>query len=1031
MSAESRSARRGLPGQDFFDLAGSDPELVNSGRIPDPAPAHTPLFRWLARVLTWAEARLRARGGKPLRTGLRILWALIAAVGVFLLVGPVINKPLDFDAVIAAAKVDQVDWAARDVSVDYEVSRADDGGFSTTVEERYTADFINGPEPSIERVLVTEYEGHDAEFAFVAATIDGEPASVKVERDATTTTIRIEAPDGAELSGQREVTVAYELHNLIAVQHDEATGGQVDVWRWQLFGELWPQATKGIEVSVLLPRELDDALVRQPQAYIGWLILSNTEWLDPEERTAEGVRYRFTNGQALPAYPDILIKASFEPGTFSQPATTTLFWWQSYGPLLPLVVLVVLVLFAAAARRVVWADSAGDPWYLPRSDPPKALPPGLAAALLGKPGHAELLGALSGGTGRSAERGRAPWYAAVARAARRAGRWGNVPATLRTAARWRRTDEVVEQGLRWVPDSYVRDFFVFAPIAITLLQWGLLRQLSHQVILAVVWWPAAMVLAATLLAAATLVVVHRPRPLTPKGALLVQQLKGVHVFARVTRLLDRGPLTDKVIPYAALFLSARRAGSLVFAHAAREAESPTLADGWRGARFVTLPTIFALIAAAAVLAGTVTVAATTPPPFTRDDPTRTDLQEIPGVPDAQPAGFDLSAELTRDASGAARLDVVERFTGRFTANSSRVPQFARDWPTQYLGQDLGWELGSVRIDGENVPVREIPRARSTAVVTQLREALSGVHEIEVRYALRQAAVNAGTPGEDAQQVRWAALFSSWEDLYLTNPEVFLNVDSAPVRPIRVQLTVAPELTAQLREGGWIDDDSTLPRIPWTDGNAVAPWRVQLERPTEDGKLLQLQTGSKTTRSDGALVVEFDIDETRSRVVEYGSGDAGADSGGPFTVSPEVNETLERFDMGFGLYSDLGALLSFEPGTFTGVEPGAAERFLAQQHRPYTVLMWGTGILLAAALLLAAASARSPRGPSLSLRLAVGVALPAFVLAQCVAFWWMFGATQGAVPGFTWAIILSGIMLVAVAAAVVLVRRSHARVRESR
>ncbi|MBN9612639.1 MAG: hypothetical protein J0H64_04105, partial [Actinobacteria bacterium] len=62
------------PRHDVFDLAGSDEDLLNSGWIPDPLPQHTPLFRGLATALEWAEARLRARGGRPLRQGIRVFW---------------------------------------------------------------------------------------------------------------------------------------------------------------------------------------------------------------------------------------------------------------------------------------------------------------------------------------------------------------------------------------------------------------------------------------------------------------------------------------------------------------------------------------------------------------------------------------------------------------------------------------------------------------------------------------------------------------------------------------------------------------------------------------------------------------------------------------------------------------------------------------------------------------------------------------------------------------------------------------------
>src|SRR5690606_979639 len=97
------------PDLDLFDLEGSDPETLLSGRIPDPLPQHTPLFRALARMLTAVEARLRARGGTSLRMVIRIFWGVIAAIGIFLLVGPVINKPLGIDDILDSAELSEVD----------------------------------------------------------------------------------------------------------------------------------------------------------------------------------------------------------------------------------------------------------------------------------------------------------------------------------------------------------------------------------------------------------------------------------------------------------------------------------------------------------------------------------------------------------------------------------------------------------------------------------------------------------------------------------------------------------------------------------------------------------------------------------------------------------------------------------------------------------------------------------------------------------------------------------------------------------
>ena len=1001
---------------DPFDLDASDPELLNTGRIPDPQPEHTALFRWLAGVLTAVEARLRAVGGVSLRWVIRLACGLIAAIGVFLLVGPVINEPLDFDDVIASAKVDEVDWIARDVEVDYVVERDDQGAFVARVEESYTADFRNGPEAAVERTIVTEFEGHDVEFALHAATVDGEAATAAVEPAATTTTVRLTRPDGERFAGQQRITIAYDLHHLIAPELDEATGRTVDALSWPLFAPTWPQATKGIEVSLALAPELDDALVRQPRAYVGWLLISGTEWLTPEGESAEGVRYSFTNDDTLPPNADIWVDASFREGTFELPPKTTLFWVQSYGPLLPLALLAVLLLFSLAARRVVWADSAGDPWYLSRSEPPERITPEFAAQLLRRPRHAELMNALerppaSASRGRSRPKtggaARARWIARAARAGHRAGRLGNLPSMWKWRARWRLSGAVEARGLRWAPDSYVRDVFLFAPVAIALVQWGLLRQLSHQVVLLVVWWPFAFVMASTLLAVVTVAAVWRPRPLTRDGALAVQQLKGIDVFARATRLRDRGPLDDPLLPYALLFEGARDAGRAVVLHAAGETGDDEPGRGWRTDHFISAPALLAIVAAIFVLAGSIFTVSAQPPPYDSSIDRVTRHDELPGTFYSEVQGFEIEAELSRDESGRARLSVTETNTVRFDGSASRVPQFAREWPSARLGQRLGVEVGSVRIDGDPAPFREVPQRESLAVVTQFEQVLDGTHEIEIEYTLSDAAVEAPKAGGPVEQVRWTALYSFWDDEYYTTAGAYFDGRS-PVRPIRVQLVVAPDLVDEIVAAGWIVSDHDLRKQPGEHGNWMRPWVYENRVYDDRSGAHELRIGSQQRRDDGALVVELDVDEVKSRP---GSSSALEEPAEPFAVDPDLNSWLGKHELNQN--TDLGARLDFAPGTFARVDAGAYGRYLNSYRLPFTALLALAGAVVAASVGVIAFLVRTGRRTSLSLAAISFVAIPVAALAQCVLFFWVVPTMSGSDVRGGLGVAMGGLMLAAV------------------
>lgn len=1060
---KSRGGKLPLPG--FFDLEGSDPELLSSGRIPDPQPGHTPLFRWMARVLNAIEVRLRARGASPVRGAIRFVWALIALVGVFLLVGPIINKPLDIDDVLASADFDEVEWVARDVELDYFVEREADGTFATQVSETLIAHFVNeASAPSIQRQVVTEFQGHDVEFALTSATIDGVAADVRIDRNPTITTIHLTPTNGVALNGQHEVTLEYELHNLIISKRDAANDELIDEWSWPLFAS-WPQATSGIEANFRLTHEVNDAVIRAPQAYIGWLLISETARLQPEETTAEWVRYSFSNDQNMPPNADFWVSISFEHDTFVIPPTTTLFWVQSWGPLLPLALLAVMLLFALAARRVVWADSAGDPWYVARSEPPDDLTPEMAAHLLRAPKHAELIHALRArplrgasrsararqaraknaqgkGADRAAEdalhyeghleptlpRRFAAWLRYLARVARRTGRVGNLPAVIAQRSRWRHgpEDPIIQRGLRWIPDSYLRDSFILAPIAISLVQWGLLRQLSHQVILTVVWWPTVFVLIATVISLAIIWAVWRPRPLTRAGALLVQQLKGIAAYARTTQLLARGTIDDRLLPYAVLSTDARDAGEAVLDLAIQESGDRNIGSDWKTRNFLTLPAIGALFAALAILAGCITWVSTHAAPYDIDRAQITRHNELTGTFYTQVRGFDISAELSRAENGQAELRVIEHHDVEFVGGASQVPQFAREWPASRFGQDLQLQDIAMRVDGEPAPFRQgyHDGANSTYVVTQFQNLLNGVYDVEVEYTLANAVVEARSDHGLVQQLRWSSLYWFWDDTYYVNWGDFFG-DKAPVRPIRLEFVLSPDLVDEVIQGGWIDSEYRRDRERGESGNWFAPWQTQhVYSFGEDDERTsyEVRIGSHERRADGALVATLDIEAVESRLAEHDYDEVNTE---PWRVSAEINALLEKYQ--FVGNHDLGVYLEFPKDTFTGTTDGAYKTYRQIAALPYAALLSLAGVVILASLGLIVLSVRGRGSPaSMSLKLVSYAAIPIVALAQCVLFFWVVGPMAGDDGRIGMAMLLGGLMLVAVPAQAIMVARMRLR-----
>ncbi|MGO2141485.1 MAG: hypothetical protein ACTH30_13865 [Leucobacter sp.] len=983
-----RKAKKRNVAAEVFDLDGTDPAVLRSGRIPDPQPEHTPLFRWLARVLGVLEEFLRARGGKPLRNAIRVFWGILAAVGIVLLIGPVINKPMDFDEVLASAKVEDVDWIARDATIDYDVERRPDGTFSTVVNESFRANFVNGPEQRVLRTLVSEVDGKDAEFELLGATVDGEAASVTTKRHPTTTDITLRTPAGEAFEGEHEITLSYELHHLTRSQPDKATGNTVEAWDWPLFAPSWPQATKGLAVSVTLPEELNEALVRQPHASVGWLLVQGNVWLTPDEATAGRVTYSFDNDDSLPPNSDVWVEFTFADGTFAEPPKTALFWVQTWGPLLPLAALTVLMLFALAARWVIWADAAGDPWFIARDSPPEGLTPLLAADMLGRPRHAELVSALAAAPERATPDSSERWLRSIARAGRRAGRVGNLPTVLRWRARWAAAGEAVTAKLRWVPDSYLRDTFLLAPVAVTLVQWGLLRQLSHQTILSVVWWPVAFVLGSTAIAGIALWAVARPRPLTRAGALAKQQLRGIDVFARGTRLLERGPVTDPLLPYAVLFEAPRRAGNIVTEHAARETGDRRVQDGWRGEHFLSVPALLATLLAGVIAAGSIALVSTQPPPYGEVEYLTWPSSDATGSIWSQTEGFDIEAELTRDDQGGARLDVTEHLTVGFEPGGASVPQFEREWPRERLGQDLGLSVEEVLVDGASVPFTQTAGSLTSKVTTRLGEVLSGDLPVEVRYSLASPATEVRDGGDAAQQVRWTAMHWFWDDTFYSNQANPYD-GSEPVRPIRVQLTVAPDLAGELRSGGWIGHGDA-DRVPGESGQGFQPWAAERDMYDESGRI-ELIIGSEQVGADGSLVALLDADAVESRRAPL-PGDADEHDIGPHAVNPTLNATLGQHEL--GLTGDLGAVLNFPAGTFSNVEEGSAQRYGVERGAPLALLVGMLAAVFAAAVGVFVYAMRGGRsiGPSVALVSFVAVTLGG--VAQSVVFWWVTGPMPG-------------------------------------
>ncbi|ROR83275.1 hypothetical protein SAMN06295974_1342 [Plantibacter flavus] len=812
--------------------AAVDPDV----RIPDPAPRHTPLWTvlsaWLLRVERW----LQSRGGPRLRRNLWQLWGLVAVGGILLLVGPVINPPLTLDDLTDEASDVTDTWIARSFSADYGVTTDEDGRLVTDVEERIDAFFPKDlDDRTIERVLATEYQGHALDPSGITVTLDGVKQDVDRERAAVF--LRLVVDPGEQLTGDHELVIRYRLSDLAYVDADAATGRPVDLLRWDVFGPDLQQAVAKLDVRVTIPQELDDRLVRQPRGSLAWTLVGAGQWLTPEPDAPPGeVAYAFTSDDAAPPHAQARFTMPFEAGSITMPPQSWIFWVQTFGPVLPMLVLAATLLLSFAARAVAWGDARGRPWYLAQSEPPEGVTPRTAAHLLRSPATMELAERLKDAaiSGTKQQAKRQARLLAAAGAAKRAGRLGDRHRALRRYLTGPERAGQVREGLRRVPKGFVRDWFIAAPIALTILQWGIVRQLSHQAVLAVVWWPLAFVALSTVFAAIVLAIALTARPLTRKGALVKQHLLGIRVFAERTQLLDRATLRDRLLPYAVLGAPPRATGRRVAALLAPEITMPAAAadrasraDGSR-AGFLTGPRIAVRVLAVLLVVGAIVAVNVLPASSLEPETPRSYTGDIPGSTLVTIAAAEFDAQLTRSGGDGARLRVTERLGVDFS-NEGAVPgQVVREWPAVVDGQDLGLSVDRVTVDGEDAPFTTEHEDGRLLLRTTFDDVRTGLHDVVIQTTATRPAVATSVGGRDVDRVSWVALLDGWSNSVPWD-------DDSPPEPFRLSFTADDELLDDAVDAGWTPAEAGAWRPAATEGGAGRSTATLDLAPDDDGR----------------------------------------------------------------------------------------------------------------------------------------------------------------------------------------------------
>lgn len=336
--------------------SGSGP-IARADAVRLPPRRQTP-HRWLFEQLMRIEARSRARGSRATRLAGWIVWALVAAIGLLLLIGPVINEPLGFDDRIEAAGSAGESWIARSFQAYYEVERKESGRLTVDVQERISAFFPEGVDESrIERVVSSQYQGHDVRPQLLSAELDGDDVSPEVLKGATRTAFRIDA--GERLVGEHEVVLRYRLHDIAFDDFDDSTRAWTQTLEWEAFGPRWEHGSASTKVRITMPRELVDAYARDPRAGIGPPPTSASEDLERDHQTVHTVSYEFADDRDLPPHATAWFRFHLEPGTIAMPPPSLTYCVMVMGLFVPLLGAGVLLLVSLAARTAAGGDAGG------------------------------------------------------------------------------------------------------------------------------------------------------------------------------------------------------------------------------------------------------------------------------------------------------------------------------------------------------------------------------------------------------------------------------------------------------------------------------------------------------------------------------------------------------------------------------------------------------------------------------------------------------------------------------------------------
>lgn len=275
------------------------------------------------------------------------------------------------------------DFSFDSLTVDYALSRADDGTSRLRVVETFVAVFPETDQNrGMRRSIPDSYNGQPLRPVLVGIT-DGTGAPRPVEVDSEDGVFTMTSRADGYVHGPQTYVFTYDLENVIG--NFPETGTQE--FYWDVNGVDWAQPFGTVTAALTVPEDLAGALTGERACYVGSQGATATCPISASPGT-DGAQTITASVASVPPYQTVTIAVGFVPGTFAvfdpSPFASVWGWLQ----MLAAAVMVAGVVWAVLARVRHLRDAPGRPTIIAEYVPPTGIDALTSAVLLKKPAKA-------------------------------------------------------------------------------------------------------------------------------------------------------------------------------------------------------------------------------------------------------------------------------------------------------------------------------------------------------------------------------------------------------------------------------------------------------------------------------------------------------------------------------------------------------------------------------------------------------------------------------------------------------------------